>query len=990
VPGLVTTIQHFDAPSLRDFLYNHEKENNGFLQRFVDSKGTSNTLFRAIWSPCVFHVERRTNRLDLADRKFSMHQRVVTFEGDEHMCESKAVTDTLLGCQLQRICEHMADHCTYLLRQQGEHSRVSRMVLHFKLDDHGRVWLLWCSSIRTSSEEILPPLAHAGAAPVDLHTTLTVPDSVKRFLGPGALVESGSRAAAAQKRAGFVCGPCLFVHGERCAGVCDASRTCEITYKMVMDHWERTKADVPEEPEAVLWNPLLSASLGAADEDAPREHEAGAPGSSAAPSLGGATSAIPPVFRKLHPQLTEANFEVLRKDPLFLYSRMTICDQCFLLFTAAHAPRLPPVPRMPSSLLIERSSLSALSGELPAHSSSSLGADPAQRSLSAEPRLGALPGRDSVMSRNHTSLAMRTDGASASPTSPPGKGGTRSPGAASGEDGGGGGAAVRQRRARHPSMAFQDPVAVAGYTFKGLTQLSRAPRRSSRLAENFVSSVASQQFNSKVEKRRQPMQDLPAPPPLDFVAAKGAAGVLPERDSLRGMPETALTLAVLQGEEPFLRAMHGATRRDDPEERRVVRAAAKGAARAVSAGAGGASGEDADGAEQSQQSLREPSELSAPEASGGPSRELSGALKQPSGLSQQGQGQGRARARSWINNSPLLPGGGSVVAPKRERRVQPGFAMYAVPGTLAQVAVRGGGVAPAGEGAAAAAAAGRKSEEEGPGPMSAEDGAAAAAATAAAEAAGETRPAEGAAETAVSHSGGGVAQATAAAAPVEAAGAAPAGVSETEESLGAVTEAASAPVPAGTAEAVSALVPAEAALAETSESAPAAAPVAEEGHGLAAAAQGPDPSAAEATAAPETSGSAEQPPAPTAAEAGPSISLEAEGAAANPPAEDGSAAVQGEGGGAEGPPASEARDDVGAPAPPPEAGGEADAVPEASAASQPAEAAEAEARGDAVDAPAGAEGAIGEAAAVAEEAAALAVEDAGDGGGERVPVDNVA
>ena len=36
--GLETRIQHFDAPALRDFLYNHEKENNGFLQRFVDSK----------------------------------------------------------------------------------------------------------------------------------------------------------------------------------------------------------------------------------------------------------------------------------------------------------------------------------------------------------------------------------------------------------------------------------------------------------------------------------------------------------------------------------------------------------------------------------------------------------------------------------------------------------------------------------------------------------------------------------------------------------------------------------------------------------------------------------------------------------------------------------------------------------------------------------------------------------------------------------------
>ena len=31
------------------------------------------------------------------------------------------------------------------------------------------------------------------------------------------------------------------------------ARTCEITYKMVIDFWERTKADVPEDPEQVLF-----------------------------------------------------------------------------------------------------------------------------------------------------------------------------------------------------------------------------------------------------------------------------------------------------------------------------------------------------------------------------------------------------------------------------------------------------------------------------------------------------------------------------------------------------------------------------------------------------------------------------------------------------------------------------------------------------------------------------------------------------------------
>eukprot|EP00292_Cryptomonas_paramecium_P021780 CAMPEP_0113718354 /NCGR_PEP_ID=MMETSP0038_2-20120614/35148_1 /TAXON_ID=2898 /ORGANISM="Cryptomonas paramecium" /LENGTH=170 /DNA_ID=CAMNT_0000646477 /DNA_START=211 /DNA_END=720 /DNA_ORIENTATION=+ /assembly_acc=CAM_ASM_000170 len=130
--GLQTTIEHFDSNTLRDFLYTREKENNGVLQRFIESKGVNNTVFRAIWSPNVFHVERRANILDLSDRRHNIHQRVVTFEGLEFHSTSTTVTDTSLGSQMQRICESVVDHCGFVLRQQGDALAVSRMVLHFK------------------------------------------------------------------------------------------------------------------------------------------------------------------------------------------------------------------------------------------------------------------------------------------------------------------------------------------------------------------------------------------------------------------------------------------------------------------------------------------------------------------------------------------------------------------------------------------------------------------------------------------------------------------------------------------------------------------------------------------------------------------------------------------------------------------------------------------------------------------------------------------
>jgi hypothetical protein len=43
----------------------------------ITSKGRGNSLLRAIWSPNVFHVERRTNLSDMGDKRINMHQRVV-------------------------------------------------------------------------------------------------------------------------------------------------------------------------------------------------------------------------------------------------------------------------------------------------------------------------------------------------------------------------------------------------------------------------------------------------------------------------------------------------------------------------------------------------------------------------------------------------------------------------------------------------------------------------------------------------------------------------------------------------------------------------------------------------------------------------------------------------------------------------------------------------------------------------------------------------
>jgi hypothetical protein len=352
--GMLTTIEHFDTHGLKDFLMNHDKENNGILQRFVDGKGGHNSMFRAIWSPNVFHVERRTNVNGMGDRKVNMHQRVVTFEGNEHFSESLTVTDTLLGAQMQRICECIVDHCGYHLHLQGESSRINRMVIHFKVDDNNRVWLLWCSSIRLSSQDPSASRALHDTTPIDIFNHFEVPEYIKRFLIPSS---SDKKMGTSSRRPEFVCGPCYIVFPDKCPRVVDANRKCEVTYKMVMSYWEKHKADIPDDPDEVPW-------LEQNDEpEAPSDTPPGDDQVGASDTWGSNTNsrsdsilalAIPPVFRKLHPNMTPQNYSILKKDPLFLYSRMSVCDVCFLLFTEGHAPVLPVVDKMPSSLLMDR------------------------------------------------------------------------------------------------------------------------------------------------------------------------------------------------------------------------------------------------------------------------------------------------------------------------------------------------------------------------------------------------------------------------------------------------------------------------------------------------------------------------------------------------------------------------------------------------------------------------------------------------------------
>eukprot|EP01065_Artemidia_motanka_P030300 TRINITY_DN3630_c1_g3_i1.p1 TRINITY_DN3630_c1_g3~~TRINITY_DN3630_c1_g3_i1.p1 ORF type:complete len:845 (+),score=277.93 TRINITY_DN3630_c1_g3_i1:77-2611(+) len=139
-------VEFLDHKALKDFLYHRISRADGILQRFITPEGRHNEVIQVVWSPCadVQLITKRQNHYPHDDRRASMHDRSVTYEGPTHLSREAFLAphiQWLVKRQCQRFVLHF--HST-------EQVYVQRMVLHFKVDGAGDLWLLWGSSIRVT------------------------------------------------------------------------------------------------------------------------------------------------------------------------------------------------------------------------------------------------------------------------------------------------------------------------------------------------------------------------------------------------------------------------------------------------------------------------------------------------------------------------------------------------------------------------------------------------------------------------------------------------------------------------------------------------------------------------------------------------------------------------------------------------------------------------------------------------------------------------
>lgn len=318
------TIEYLDRKEFQNFLYNRFESNNGILQRFVEPKGTHNEMIRAIWSPKVCLLERAENIHQLHDQRYGLYERCVTYEGPEFYSVSQPLRGPVLAGQLQRLCEAVVSHVAEVTFGQNQ---ISRIVFNFKVDSRDKIWLLYATSIRCSE----PPTAFGAETKrppslVNIDNVLFLPPSVT--LNPNKSYEKVERKK--------------FVRCISCGNESLEDVRHPITYKVIIKHYEHVLHLVSELSTAgtvLRWPPdpdIIAAAGGVgfgclqmpcADDTLGRTKRL-----DLSKPLETDELRIPPILRYIHPKMTAKTYQQCRRDPLFLYKNVSLCENCYLVY----------------------------------------------------------------------------------------------------------------------------------------------------------------------------------------------------------------------------------------------------------------------------------------------------------------------------------------------------------------------------------------------------------------------------------------------------------------------------------------------------------------------------------------------------------------------------------------------------------------------------------------------------------------------------------
>lgn len=291
-----TTVEGHSFATLRE-LFKGKKHSNGIVQRFVLPKGGKNTVIKAAWSPSMCLVERRVNVHGVTDKRVPMGDRLVTFEGPEHLSESMPLAPAaLLGRKVQFLCNSVAQH---VLEVTQGHCRIASMVLHFKVDEDNKLWLLFCSSLRL-----------AGRASGLARNSINLSPNFEVYQKKTTVIQGGKGTRS-------ILVPEL-VECPGCSALCSLTTLCQVTFKAAIQaHRKAHRQPAASENQRVAFVARAGAGL---EEVGGQGWEAPGP--------------VPPLLLKAYGDISPASFRILQSDPTFLYRHADVCEKCCLEITS--------------------------------------------------------------------------------------------------------------------------------------------------------------------------------------------------------------------------------------------------------------------------------------------------------------------------------------------------------------------------------------------------------------------------------------------------------------------------------------------------------------------------------------------------------------------------------------------------------------------------------------------------------------------------------
>ena len=291
-----TTVEGHSFATLRE-LFKGKKHSNGIVQRFVLPKGGKNTVVKAAWSPSMCLVERRVNVHGVTDKRVPMGDRLVTFEGPEHLSESMPLAPAaLLGRKVQFLCNSVAQH---VLEVTQGHCRIASMVLHFKVDEDNKLWLLFCSSLRL-----------AGRASGLARNSINLSPNFEVYQKKTTVIQGGKGTRS-------ILVPEL-VECPGCSALCSLTTLCQVTFKAAIQaHRKAHRQPAASESQRVAFVARAGAGLG----------EVGGQGWEA-------PGPVPPLLLKVYGDISPASFRILQSGPTFLYRHADVCEKCCLEITS--------------------------------------------------------------------------------------------------------------------------------------------------------------------------------------------------------------------------------------------------------------------------------------------------------------------------------------------------------------------------------------------------------------------------------------------------------------------------------------------------------------------------------------------------------------------------------------------------------------------------------------------------------------------------------